>query len=455
MKIHKSKKKLISREFRASNVKAFATLRQEADDGDDDAYQILLDVEDRHTDDLRKIMDIMKSEYERFAKVPILDGLFGGKPCQRKLKDKKFLTIRGDEDSKFDKKKMWNGKPSDVKTIYNACDRLKLCEFTFNDTVFETGLQEDPCELHHWTDWGEWSKCDKKCEESGRQTQKRKCVNQCTKEEGEGKCKASEPTPTQPALTDTKKTPCTPCPDEDGAVWSLWGEWEFEIEGSYCGTGKKPRTRKRTCHDESNKNRKCKGESEEVQEFDLPPCPTAGGRSDYPEDNENVDDDETQGDDGGNGGNLGTDNNVEDDEATEDDVVELDDGVDDEDEAVTEDSSPDNGENVGGDEDTSDDMVPHTDDFGKSGDEEDGGNGQDGEDEGDDNDGGDGGVGDDGGDYNFHGAHDDEDEEDYGNGGDGDDYPEIDEQDSFDFGEFKPEPGTDYFEEYDTTESEE
>merc|ERR1719233_571821 len=421
MKIHKSKKKLISREFRASNVKAFATLRQEADDGDDDAYQILLDVEDRHTDDLRKIMDIMKSEYERFAKVPILDGLFGGKPCQRKLKDKKFLTIRGDEDSKFDKKKMWNGKPSDVKTIYNACDELKLCEFTFNEVAIGIGLQEDPCGLHHWTEWGEWSKCDKKCEESGRQTQKRKCVNQCTKEEGKGKCKASEPTPTQPALTDTKKTPCTPCPDQDGAEWSLWSEWAFEIEGKYCGTGKKPRTRKRTCHDESNKNRKCKGESEQIQEFELPPCPTAGGRSDYPEDNENVDDDETQGDDGGQGGNLGTDNNVEDDEATEDDVVELDDGVDDEDEAVTEDSSPDDGENVGGDED---DMIPHTDDFGKSGDDEDGGNGQD-------------------------------DEEDYGNGGDGDDYPEIDEQDSFDFGEFKPEPGTDYFEEYDTTESEE
>merc|ERR1719369_1198897 len=95
-----------------------------------------------------------------------------------------------------------------------------------------------------------------------------------------------------------------------------------------------------------------------------------------------------------------------DDEATEDEVVELENEVGEEDEVVTENSGPDEGENGGGDD----------------------------------------GAGDDGGDYNFH----DEDEEEFGNGGDGEDYP--DHEDSFDFGQFKPEAGSDYFEEYDTTE---
>lgn len=259
----------------------------------------------------------------------------------------------------------------------------------------------------------------------------------CTKEEGEGKCKPSEPTPTEPnALADIKKTKCTPCPDEDLPVWTMWSEWAFAKGEKHCGSGKSLRERERTCHDEKKTGRKCKGGDDgkihkETQEFEVKTCPTVGhtgddGARDYPEDNENVEDDEVQGDDGGTGG-------VEDDEATEDEVVELDDQV--EDEVVTENSGPDDGENDGGDEDAIDDMDPDTDDVGEGRDDEDGGNGQDSKNEGDDNDGGDGGAGDDGGDYNFHGAHDDEDEEDYGNGGDGDEYPENDEQDSFDFGE--------------------
>merc|ERR1719187_606021 len=359
----------------------------------------------------------MESKYETCAKLPI-DGLFGG-----------FFTTRKSTDPKYDGNTMWNKKPCNLQVTYDACSELTLCPVVFKETVIELHPAKIRCGLYDWERWGDWSGCDKKCGKTGRRIRKRKCINRCTNKEGEGKCPASKPTPTKPALTDTDETKCSPCPPQDEPLWDQWTKWSFTKEGNYCGTGTKQQERKRSCEFQGRKAKgKCDGEDRETREFKLNACPTVkhnagGGVNDYPEDNGNVDDDEAQGDEGDEDGNLDTDDNVdnemdgdaEDDEATEDEVVELEDEVGEED--VTENSGLDEGENGGGEEEAIDGMDPDTDDVGE---DEDNSNDKDNEDEGDDNDGGDDGAGDDGGDYNFH-------------GGDGEDYP--DSEDSFDFGQ--------------------
>merc|ERR1719430_2060044 len=434
-KIHKlGDPKKINKFRNPKQVKAFDKKRQEASE-DYDLENQLDELEWEYRMEMKRITDMMESKYEKLAKFPI-DGLFGGKPCQLKKPPKKFLTTRKTKDKKFDKKTMHNAMPIEKRTTYDGCPELFLCPILFEDKdPFEPNPVEIICGVYSWEEWGAWGDCDKLCGKSGRVKRKRKCLNVCTEEEGEGKCPATEPTATKPALTDTDEDMCSPCPDPVLPTWTLWSEWTFVKEGEDCGTGDKLRERERICDDEQNTNEKCEGQKDDkiqrqTQVYKLKPCPS--------------DDDE-----GDEGGNPDTDDNVhnemdgdtEDDEATEDEVVELEDEVGEEDEVLTENSGPDESE-----EEAIDGMDPDTDDVGEGGDDEDNGNGKDGEDEGDDNDGGDDGAGDDGGDYNFH----DEDEEEFDNGGDGDDYP--DHEDSFDFGQFKPEAGSDYFEEYDTTE---
>lgn len=65
--------------------------------------------------DREHIIKLTKKETQRMAEVPNLDGLFGGKACQRSS-DQKKLTIRDEKDKKFDKKTMTNSIPREHTT---------------------------------------------------------------------------------------------------------------------------------------------------------------------------------------------------------------------------------------------------------------------------------------------------------------------------------------------------
>ena len=64
--------------------------------------------------DRDEIIRLTKKITRKRAIVPNLDGQFGGEACIRPS-DKKQLTIRQDDDEKYDKKTMTNGPPKDEK----------------------------------------------------------------------------------------------------------------------------------------------------------------------------------------------------------------------------------------------------------------------------------------------------------------------------------------------------
>jgi len=203
-KIRKSKKKFNRKLSRPWNVKAFEKLRQEANE-DEHVFVFLEELEWEYRQEIRKIGKMMKSEYRQY---PITGGHarivnLGKRELCRHIKS----TIKRFEQAKNEY------CPCKYQFTYDECPELELCPIIFKDPIFVNPV-EKRCEYYLWTRWGEWSACDKECEESGRIKRKRKCINACSKDEGEGKCPASTPTPTKPALTDTDETKCTPCPAE-------------------------------------------------------------------------------------------------------------------------------------------------------------------------------------------------------------------------------------------------
>lgn len=73
------------------NIQAFKKLKQKGNDGDDAAHDLYMELKREFWDDFDQILKLMKSEYAKMAKVPVLDGLFGGKPCQREYADKSIF----------------------------------------------------------------------------------------------------------------------------------------------------------------------------------------------------------------------------------------------------------------------------------------------------------------------------------------------------------------------------
>ena len=132
-------------------------------------------VSGRYADEAIRLEEMRITSWRRYAKPPILDGLFGGKACHRQYVDKsKFyelestitlvviteqLTVRKDNDAKFDKEKMHNEEPKD-ETRKFLC-KIEMCDVTPETKPPETSGHV-PCETTHWGQWAEWTKCDKR-----------------------------------------------------------------------------------------------------------------------------------------------------------------------------------------------------------------------------------------------------------------------------------------------------
>ena len=220
--------------------------------------------------DRHKLIELLKSSQERWAEVPVLDGLYGGKPCV--MKNGKQLTVRDDEDPKFDKNKMDNGRPREkLWSRYDMCD-IYLCPYKFQGEDQTPGT-EVKCEIFQWAEWGDWGKCDLSCGDEGKRKRKRKCVNTCDDKVAEGddikKCRPFKNWEDK-ELTDTDTTVCSPCPTESKPHFSEWSDWTWE-GGKMCGDGKGKMVRKRKCIEVDGK-KDCKGESKDEREVPMPPC---------------------------------------------------------------------------------------------------------------------------------------------------------------------------------------
>ena len=77
----------------AQTLPSLAKLFQKYEDGEDGFEDLWLEIEGDLKDDLREIMNLLESETQKPAKVPVLDGLYGGKPCQRNFPDKSKIFL--------------------------------------------------------------------------------------------------------------------------------------------------------------------------------------------------------------------------------------------------------------------------------------------------------------------------------------------------------------------------
>ena len=93
----------------------------------------------------------------REAKLPNLDGLYGGKACVRE----DGLELTKYEDSDVDKKYFG---VEDEKIELGACD-VQLCP-PIIDEVSQQGSTEKNC-ISMWTEWSPFGKCDKDCGDYG------------------------------------------------------------------------------------------------------------------------------------------------------------------------------------------------------------------------------------------------------------------------------------------------
>jgi len=276
-----------------------------------------------YNDDMKELIRLMESEIRKYAVVPVLDGLYGGKACQREYYDKKYLTVRKEGDPKFDDETMTNFAPYDYLRTYKDC-KIVICP---PRVIIDPEIEPEfpPCEHYSWAAWGEWGKCNKRCGQDARRERKRKCVNLCNQKESEGKCEPYENKMLNKKFTDTDVTSCTPCPIPEQSFWTQWSDWII-LKGAGCGSGTREKSRTRKCVQGKDKSSKCDGENEEILKIPMPSCPgdgtpdqsdetdgddgspevgEGGGEAKYP-DTEDVDDnnpdENDEGDDGGDDG---------------------------------------------------------------------------------------------------------------------------------------------------------
>jgi len=206
----------------------------------------------------------------REAKLPNLDGLYGGKACVRE----DGLELTKYEDSDVDKKYFG---VEDEKIVLGACD-VQLCP-PIIDEVSQQGSTEKNC-ISMWTEWSPFGKCDKDCGDYGNRKRTRKCVCACDETKEKDDCRPAFKSFTNTTVGKEDFVPCSPCPPDRTARWSRWGDWKSD--GYACSNEKGAEatyTRKRQCiagptfeKCSPGKNGKTEGWDEEIQKMPKPLC---------------------------------------------------------------------------------------------------------------------------------------------------------------------------------------
>merc|ERR1719397_287196 len=246
----------------------------------------LVRIINRHAqNDLEKLNELTRNEVKREAEVPVLDGLFGGKPCIRT--DGRTLTIRSSIDEKFNRSSQYNRNSWDEINNFGYCPLVMCYPCAKNKAEGGRDLLKKECLGRFiWSTWGEWGACDSICAETGRRTRKRKCQSICSNDEQDvSKCEKWYNNVLKKTVDGAiDKTKCEPCPTEVQPAWSEWGPWSNvdwirEADKDVCSSEDYyTMTRKRECIlPNRGTTMSCGGDSTERREIPKPRCETDGG----------------------------------------------------------------------------------------------------------------------------------------------------------------------------------
>jgi len=229
-------------------------------------------------EDLANIFLLTTKETIRNAKLPNLDGLYGGKACIREDGRATTKYLDADEEKKY-------YGTEEYTTEHGACD-LQLC--MVNDDPMQPVVEKNCVSM--WTAWTKWGKCNKDCGDDGNRKRTRKCVCACDETKEETDCRPAYRSFTNETITNEDFAPCTPCPPDRASKWSTWGDWKSDKFGCSNEKGKMTTyTRKRQCivgpargKCPPGKSGKKEGWDEDSYQLPRPPCDSSNPESNLP-----------------------------------------------------------------------------------------------------------------------------------------------------------------------------
>jgi len=204
-------------------------------------------LEDLWGDDLYDMREISISEHRRSAKLPVLDGLFGGKPCT--MDNGVMLTafpVPDGDNSKIQSQT----ETQTVDCAWEFCPQIEGVLAEAGSTTTTTTpkpidhTNHPSCKIGMWSKWDKWGKCDGKCGVHSFKTRKRRCEKKpwCRREGEDNLHKECLPgRSSNREVTDTEVKRCAFCPKSDIPTWTQWTSWSFD---KTCGNSKQYRTRK-------------------------------------------------------------------------------------------------------------------------------------------------------------------------------------------------------------------
>ena len=195
------------------------------------------------------------------------------------------LTVRRDDDPKFDSEKMTNEYPEEEVTSFDSC-QIHICQRKARSKPSVPGQSNgtvSSCKIYRWSTWGSWSSCDKRCTLEGVRRRLRRCEDTCTGAKTEASlCRGQYSSLYQTNLTHTDWTWCSPCPSLERPTWSEWADWRItETYQQYCGLGVLTKQRSRLCLPGKGKTGACSGEKTERMTVPRPSCRAQHTSQDY------------------------------------------------------------------------------------------------------------------------------------------------------------------------------
>merc|ERR1711915_218906 len=231
--------------------------------------------------DLRTLKKMIRQKEVIEVTGQSFDGMFGGK--SRIGNDGKIITSHPDIFNKEEGKYTYN---KEFKQTTYPC-HIHICYLQEGQPT-KRGHVDTKCIYTSWGQWGEWGTCNKKCDEEGKRTRTRKCMETCTDKpaEDDSMCPPhlNAHDPNSPGISNTETTNCTPCPPEVYGEWSQWSSWTHDNvpvcnkDPAHPIQFRKYRTRTCQTNEEKNScrpNRHGKTTGEEVDELpgaNIPDC---------------------------------------------------------------------------------------------------------------------------------------------------------------------------------------
>ena len=182
------------------------------------------------------------------------------------------LTVRRDDDPKYNGENMTNEFPEELFTTFDYCS-ITICGPVVKE-IAGVRTNTGSCASYSWTSWGSWSQCDLSCSRQGVRKRSRSCRNVCHGEkEADDLCPGFLNSFYNRTVMGSDWTRCSPCPAELLPSWSEWGDWRIAASyHQYCGPGPVTLQRERACVRGKESKASCLGEETEYKTVPRPGC---------------------------------------------------------------------------------------------------------------------------------------------------------------------------------------